>query len=156
MGMDVYGRKPLNESGEYFRANVWYWRPLWDMIDNLYPDIASKVPNAHFNDGDGLEETDTLVLSNLLKSHIESGFIDSYIQEYTENINSLPPEDCTYCNQTGYRIWPNDDGSALQKQCNVCNGTLKYSNFASNYPMHIDVVKEFQFFLENSGGFQIF
>jgi hypothetical protein len=23
MGMDVYGRNPMNEDGEYFRASIW-------------------------------------------------------------------------------------------------------------------------------------
>ncbi|QOR55575.1 MAG: hypothetical protein UMS36scaffold28_65 [Phage 59_13] len=29
MGMDVYGVKPKSKQGEYFRNNVWSWRPLW-------------------------------------------------------------------------------------------------------------------------------
>ena len=28
MGMDVIGRKPKNKTGEYFRANVWSYRPI--------------------------------------------------------------------------------------------------------------------------------
>ena len=27
MGMDVYGLEPRKEKGEYFRNNVWWWRP---------------------------------------------------------------------------------------------------------------------------------
>ena len=42
MGMDVYGTKPKNETGEYFRANVWYWHPLWDCLDKLHPNICGK------------------------------------------------------------------------------------------------------------------
>lgn len=154
--MDVYGNSPLNDSGAYFRANVWYWRPLWDMIENLYPDIAAKVPYAHYNDGDGLNSTDSIILSNLLKAHIDSGFIAEYIQQYEESLESLPDEDCNYCNKTGYRLWTNEDGSAYQKQCNVCSGTLKFPNINKSYRMHIDLVKEFQTFLANCGGFKIF
>ena len=39
MGMDVYGIAPEKEWGEYFRSNVWWWRPLWDYtaeIDRFY------------------------------------------------------------------------------------------------------------------------
>ena len=39
MGMDVFGLAPKEEKGEYFRNNVWWWRPLWDFvaqIDELY------------------------------------------------------------------------------------------------------------------------
>ena len=28
MGMDVYGRKPKNKTGEYFRANIWSWKTM--------------------------------------------------------------------------------------------------------------------------------
>jgi hypothetical protein len=28
MGMDVYGKEPKSDKGEYFRNNVWWWRPL--------------------------------------------------------------------------------------------------------------------------------
>ena len=54
MGMDVYGREPENEKGEYFRNNVWWWHPLWMYVEETFPEIAKLVPNAHSNDGDGL------------------------------------------------------------------------------------------------------
>ena len=38
MGMDVYGRAPTSESGEYFRANVWSWHPIWNYCEVLAPD----------------------------------------------------------------------------------------------------------------------
>ena len=41
MGMDVFGNNPRNKEGEYFRNNVWWWRPLADFILECYPEIAS-------------------------------------------------------------------------------------------------------------------
>lgn len=35
MGMDLYGKKPLNPVGEYFRNNVWWWRPLAVFVQKL-------------------------------------------------------------------------------------------------------------------------
>ena len=40
MGMDVYGENPKNEKGEYFRNNVWWWRPLGDFVCSNYEEIA--------------------------------------------------------------------------------------------------------------------
>ena len=40
MGMDVYGRKPKNETGEYFRRNVWGWHPLWEYCCEANPEIT--------------------------------------------------------------------------------------------------------------------
>ena len=33
MGMDIYGSKSRNKDGEYFRANVWTWRPIHFLCD---------------------------------------------------------------------------------------------------------------------------
>lgn len=155
MGMDVIGKNPTTDQGEYFRANVWYWHPLWSMVEYLYPNIAAKVKHAHSNDGDGLSQKDSIILSQLLKKDLESGDIQSFIDDFEESKNSLEKHDCTYCSQTGYRAWPQPDGSLLQKICNVCNGTLKVDDFMSSYYMNIDLIKEFQVFLENCGGFEI-
>jgi hypothetical protein len=32
--MDVIGRSPLGEEGEYFRASIWQWPPLTDLLDS--------------------------------------------------------------------------------------------------------------------------
>lgn len=155
MGMDVYGKKPSTEDGKYFRANVWYWHPLWSMIEFLYPNIAAKVQYAHSNDGDGLNATDSLVLSKLLEADLISGKIEEFIKDFNNEKNSLEQVDCDYCDQTGYRAWPQDDGSLLQQACNVCNGTLKVDDFMAGYSMDLDLIKKFQLFLESSGGFEI-
>lgn len=155
MGMDVYGTNPSDQKGEYFRANVWFWRPLWGLVEDLYSEYAEKVPNAHYNDGDGLNSEDSYALALLFKRDIENGTLESYVDEYEKARSSIPKEPCSYCSQTGHRLWPQDDGSVLQKLCNVCQGSLEVDNFASHYPMHIEVVKEFQQFLEHCGGFQI-
>jgi len=155
MGMDVYGKKPTDPKGEYFRANVWYWRPLWIYIDTIKPDLTSKVQNPHTNDGDGLNAKDSRLLAQLLQKEIESGNTEKYIKEYMEYLDSIPLEECEYCDKTGYRTW-NENGLEVQKVCNSCNGKLQVKSFQTYYPMDFDLVKEFQQFLNYCGGFQIF
>lgn len=155
MGMDVFGTKPKNEQGEYFRANVWYWHPLWNCVENLHPIIANKCESPHDNSGSGLNARDSLALSKLLKKDLENGIIQEYIDDYNEYINSLPLEDCSYCDGKGTRDWDQEDGTVLTKQCNSCQGTLKVKPFESWYHMDLDLMKEFQVFLENCGGFSI-
>jgi len=49
MGFDLYGTNGGNEKidhdnpveGQYFRANVWYWRPLWDLTCSIGKDILT-------------------------------------------------------------------------------------------------------------------
>ena len=96
MGMDVYGLKPKTVVGEYFRNNIWSWHPLWDyccFVDNT---LVEKVPNAHSNDGDGLNAVDSRQLGFKLIETIESGLAASYILAYDEHVKSLQKEPC-YC-----------------------------------------------------------
>lgn len=155
MGMDVYGIKPKNEKGEYFRASVWYWHPLWNCLDYLYPKICEKVQDPHSNSGDGLNARDSLALSTLLKKDLDSGLIESYINQYHEQIDSLPLLDCEHCEGLGVRTWLQENGSSETKTCNACNGTLKVASFATYYKMDLGLMREFQVFLENCRGFQI-
>jgi len=155
MGMDVYGQKPNNEQGEYFRSNVWYWHPLWDCLEELHPTICQKVESPHDNSGDGLNATNSLALSKLLKKDLDNGIIEEYIKQYDARLEALPLEDCHFCEGKGNRDWDQEDGSVLTKLCNACNGTLKVKNFICHYRMDLDLMKEFQVFLENCGGFQI-
>ena len=52
MGMDVYGERPRTNKGEYFRNNVWWWRPLWNYVSVECSDIITKkdIERGHFND----------------------------------------------------------------------------------------------------------
>ena len=47
MGMDMYGRKPTGERGEYFRNNVWWWHPLADYCIMIAPDICAPCKYWH-------------------------------------------------------------------------------------------------------------
>lgn len=154
MGMDVVGLKPKNKTGEYFRANVWYWHPLWSYCEYAHPTIASKVEHAHSNDGGGLNSRDSITLARLLKKDIESGSLQKFIDDYQKELDALPLEDCKYCDEDGNRTW-DENGLTVVKQCNVCSGSKKVEQFSTWYKMDFELMKEFQQFLENCGGFQI-
>jgi len=94
MGMDVYGLKPKSQVGEYFRNNVWWWHPLWDYCCFLDNSLIEKVPNAHCNDGDGLNAIDSRKLGFLIKDAVENGSAEDYILSYNEYLESLPEESC--------------------------------------------------------------
>ena len=94
MGMDVYGLKPKSKVGEYFRNNVWWWHPLWDYCCFVDNSLIEKVPNAHCNDGDGLNAIDSRKLGFLIKDTVENGSAENYIPSYNEYLESLPEESC--------------------------------------------------------------
>ena len=148
--MDVYGTKPKNEKGEYFRNNIWYWRPLWDFCLETYPHIAGKVKSGYFNDGDGLNATDSKKLAKLIKQDLESGKVHQYSVERETYLNSLPLRGCEHCDSTGIR---NDE--YVKGTCNACKGVGQVKDWATQYPFDVNNVIEFQEFLDNCGGFSI-
>lgn len=158
MGMDVYGKNPVSETGEYFRRNVWGWHPLWSYVEDVYPEIASEVEYAHTNDGDGLDEAMCEILAVKLEEDIKSGYAQEYIDKRNAHLDSLPLLDCEYCRGSGIR---KDKvgielGMLERKTCNGCNGEGKKKQFDTWYHLELNDIKEFAAFLKDCGGFQIF
>ena len=78
MGMDVFGKNPKSKEGEYFRNNVWWWRPLAIYCYEVAPDIAARCKYWGSNDGDGLGKEDSIRLAELLQAEIDSGRCRQY------------------------------------------------------------------------------
>ena len=155
MGMDVYGLKPTNKHGEYFRNNVWWWHPLWDYCCHIHPTLRQKVPHGHSNDGDGLNATDARQLGFKLQQEIETGRSLKYVEEYEKERQAIPKQDCKYCDEKGERTWQQQNGESYTKTCNACNGTKKVDSWESHYPMNLENIQEFTQFLLHCGGFKI-
>ena len=84
MGMDVYGRKPRSAEGEYFRANIWSWRPIHELIEqsNVLP--QKMVEEMGFNDGAGPNEMQALLLADALSDMTEGMHTDHTFMLSTE------------------------------------------------------------------------
>lgn len=167
MGMDVHGN-----SGNYFRNNVWYWRPLAIYINKVAPEIAKHCRHWNSNDGDGLDAEQSLKLANVLIQEIATGATLEYERAWTKHHKELPDLECNFCHGTGVRtdsvgqqmrmptrqIPMDDDTHPRAGQigwCNACNGTGHVRPFESQYPFDVDNVREFADFLRDSGGFSI-
>lgn len=150
MGMDVYGNKPKNPKGEYFRNTVWYWHPLWDYCYEIAPDITSRVEYGHSNSGDGLNGYYSIQLAKSLQSEVDSGRTQEYMKALELLKELAPPEDC-YCVAQivqGLEI-------VVQNDCKICNNTRKCESSISWYNFTVENVVQFIEFLENCGGFEI-
>lgn len=155
MGMDVYGINPVSEVGEYFRNNVWWWRPLWNYCLDKYPEVAGKVEYGHSNDGDGLDAQDSYKLGLLLKQDIESGVVHKYDLHYKEYVSSLPKQICNMCKGNKIYSYEDFDGNDQERECTTCDNDGKIDSFESFYPFSVDNVKQFSDFCIDSGGFRI-
>jgi hypothetical protein len=169
MGMDVYGRNPTSKEGEYFRNNVWWWRPLAEYCMEVAPEIAARCEGWHYNDGDGLNEA--------LQREIDSGRCKRWAEIRKSTLEQLPNEPCRLCEATGTRKKPPElpldfDGGqivvlfadeieigagspATGIKCNGCNGEGYVRPFACSYGFSVENVQNFVSFLRASAGFVI-
>ncbi len=171
MGMDVYGKNPNNEIGQYFRRNVWGWRPLWQYVEDNHPEIAELVKYAQSNDGDGLNATKSKALAKLLKEDLASDAAMNYIDQRNKYLSELERPECDLCSGTGIRTdkvgeemkMPTRELSVEMSlltgrthgYCNGCNGEGKRDAWETSYYLDLDDLAEFADFLENCGGFEI-
>jgi hypothetical protein len=71
MGMDVYGKSPKSQEGEYFRANIWSWRPIHELIEKANVLPPQMVADMSYNDGAGPDKEQALLLAASLENMIE-------------------------------------------------------------------------------------
>ena len=97
MGMDIYGRKPEHEVGEYFRRNVWGWRPLHFMSALVMYREGLKY------DTDGWGSNDGNGLKNKSQCHKLARGFEKMLEEW----HNIPEEGLLYLN-LGY--WVKEGG----------------------------------------------
>ena len=152
MGMDVYGRDPSSEEGDYFRANVWFWRPLWEWTCATCEVDSATTESLHFNDCQGPEDQDTCTKwADALEAAIESGSALRLQQEYelvAEAERLDPSHPCPRCRESGKD--PEKDAP-----CATCKGKGKVENINSWYGFDVGLAQEWVRFLRACGGFRV-
>jgi hypothetical protein len=154
MGMDVYGIKPMDATGEYFRATVSGWHPLAHYVRQIAPEITAACKHWDSNDGDGLDAEASVALANKLQVEIDSGRTLSYKKRRADYLARLPKEKCCVCDGTGKRKPPPEGGTG-EEHCNVCDGEGLREDWRTKCSFSVNVVRAFAAFLKTSGGFVI-
>ena len=172
MGMDLYGVSPSSDEGEYFRSNVWWWRPLWSyVLDQCEFLTDEQAEMGHFNDGFEYDcETAEAIGDTLIKT-LRDGTADALIAEYYSQLSKLPMEKCQWCNGTGIRTdtvgveqgMPTeqlDEAAAIalgrtHGTCNACSGVGESASVATWYHIDRDHIERFAKFCLASNGFTI-
>lgn len=171
MGMDVIGKNAVSETGEYFRRNVWGWRPLWQYVEIMHEDLAQKVEYGQSNDGDGLNAEDSKELARRLQEDLREGKATLYISQRNKWLGTLPREACTHCNSTGTRDDKVGQDMGMPERelspevqtltgrthgwCNGCDGVGSRENWELSYSLEESDLASFAEFLQDCGGFEI-
>lgn len=176
MGMDVVGVNPKSEVGQYFRNNVWWWRPLATYCITIAPEVCDKLspmdPDTVFeeneetvltdlwftNDGFGLTADDSKELAEILIKEISDGNAAKYQKMYERRLENMPNECCDLCDGAGTvlrEVAAAVGTEKVSRDCHKCESTGEMRPFVTNYPFSAANVLEFTAFLEDCGGFRI-
>lgn len=126
MGFDIYGEKPDNDTGEYFRNNVWWWRPMGNLIKDLCGHILStkQREQVHTNDGCLFNKKTALEICDILESH-------------------------------NFATWKHIAVGSTKDIEVIINRSKRDGDEKFEYPYSDENVKEFIDFARHSGGFRI-
>lgn len=159
MGMDVYGKQPTAKGGEYFRNNVWWWRPLAEYACEVAPRETAGCTYWQSNDGEGLDAAGSAALADALQAEIDSGRCAAHALKRKSAIEMMADEPCWLCEGTGTRgaapALGAGDPAHGGIRCNGCDGRGFVRPDAASYPFSVENVQKFVAFLRASGGFEI-
>ena len=136
--------------GNYFRNNVWWWRPLWHYVCQVCDDILTSEDMDGCTDNSGYKicEEKALIIGVRLHAFILDGSTQKWKEGYDKELSELPKEPCFRCDG-------NNRGHNKKKECLQCDKTGERENFQANYPFDVENVKNFAKFCIESGGFEV-
>jgi len=156
--------------GDYFRANVWSWRPIWSFVCEVCSDILTEedFKRGQYNDNHLIEEDRARDIAKRLrekmnlarerqkqyeteapaKEKFNKMLEDAgrYIFEEISKPKSILitcPGDMETHDPENYKKW----------ETLVHSGNIKFDEMS--YPIDADFIEEFANFAEHSGGFRI-
>ena len=69
--------------GAYFRANVWFWRPLWNFVTNECKFLTDKdVEQGGWNNGHRISKTKSKRIASRLRRLINNGHVHAHERWY--------------------------------------------------------------------------
>jgi hypothetical protein len=135
MGMDIFGNLPSTERGRYFRANIWTWPSILDLIAETGVLPADLVEAMNYNDGAGCDEEQCARLADALEAKLSA---------VPENGEFITVEPTSPSAQFALHL----KGVFEQMGADTGNDTT--------FGVPVERVWEFVGFLRESGGFRVF
>lgn len=133
MGMDVYGKAPASERGAYFRANIWSWRPIHELIEQTNVLPQKMVEDMAFNDGAGPDAEQAKLLAYALEMLV-AGMDDDNEFVLSHEIDGPVADIIKHLNEQGVSL---------------------VSPRGAVYSTDVAHVREFIDFCRDSGGFEV-
>ncbi len=161
---NAYEKWKNENSGIYFRSNVWWWRPLWMYVCSSCEDILTDkdITRGTYNDGHKISKTKSKKIAARLRKLIKNSDVKIYAahhedkrkqavkhnKEVQEKIDGLNEDVKLLCGDIVPRDYPEPFKSRWDKLQDL-------KKWEGNYPFSEENVEEFAEFCEQSGGFII-
>ena len=159
-----------NNPGEYFRANVWFWRPIWSFVCEVCPDILTEedFEKGQYNDNHLIEVDRAKDIAKRLREKMDlaierqkkydaeapnkekfNKMLEDAASFIYEKI-SKPKSELITC-PGDMKIHDPENYERWEKLTHY--GNLKFDEMS--YPINAKAIEEFAEFAEHSGGFRI-
>lgn len=151
--------------GEYFRANVWFWRPIWNFVCAACDDflLDADMDAGDSNSGDKISKTKANKIASRLRKLEKQGIIQTWEDEMLipfndakEHNKKIDAELHEFQNKMsleyGVGTAPNEYNADDKKEW---DSIYKERSWAGSYPPSASEITKFGIFCGESGGFQI-
>ena len=151
--------------GEYFRANVWFWRPIWNFVCASCDDFLSEddMDAGGSNSGDRICKTKANRIASRLRKLNKQGVIQKWEDEMLIPFNEAKEHNKTIDKemdvfQDKMRIKYGSDIIPSNYDVHdkaTWDSIYHKRSWASSYPPSRDEIVRFGIFCGESGGFEI-
>ena len=160
MGVDISGRKPKTDAGDYFCSNWWGWRPILALSESAMLKAKLDYDTSYWgsNDGKGLG---TQKQCDKLADAIELLISETYNEFLMEDDDRIYICMGSWCEAGTGRFIPSEFTQSLNEQYewgDILYGPVVAENgtmVESSYSTSLGRLKEWITFLRNCGGFSI-
>ena len=166
MGFDLYGMNATSEKeGSYFRANVWFWRPIWSFVCGSCNNILTErdIKAGSYNDGHKISKTKAKRIASRLRQLDKNGIIQVWeddmnvfiekAREHNKKVQTKMDKISEKCkSKHGYDLVPINYPEPYKTQWNEAQ---QEEEWGSHYPASRDEIIRFAEFCKYSGGFEI-
>ena len=160
MGVDISGRKPKTEEGDYFSSNWWGWRPILAISEAAMINSKLDYDTSYWgsNDGKGLR---TQKQCDKLADAIELLISNNYNEYLTEDDDRIYIVMGSWCEAGTGKFIGSEREHVLNQQFEY--GDILYAPVVaedgtmveSSHSASLGRLKEWITFLRNCGGFKI-
>ena len=155
----------LNQSGTYFRNNVWWWRPLAEYVLNYTKVIPEHEQESwQYNDCTEVSKQNAEMIAQQLDHLIKIGHTKQFEKDYEktrkkiEKHNEKVEKELETFSQSVKKKMRNDNLAPKdfpEEDHKKWEEIYNKRNSSGSYPFSEENVKEFSEFCKNSGGFTI-